>query len=74
MFIETFVIHTEDPPQTRAVRTALKALNVEMNQVSTELLPEHVSRLLKKGIAEADRSEFTVNEDFMEYIKTKYKQ
>ncbi|TCD04601.1 hypothetical protein EZ449_16765 [Pedobacter frigidisoli] len=73
--METFVIQTEGPSQTKAVKDALKALHVKMLAIGTEenkLLPSHVADLMYKGLNEADRKEFTINEDFMEYVKSKY--
>lgn len=73
--METFVIQTGNESQTKAVKDALAALNVNMKPFNSDenRLPDHISKLLGKALTEADQDEFTANEDFMEYIKSKYK-
>lgn len=77
--METLVIHTEGPSQTKKIKDFLKSLNVKIEvfpqQTSVEEeLPSYVTKLLNKAILEADENKFTEHSDFMNSVKTKYKK
>ncbi|MFW0715837.1 DUF2683 family protein [Pedobacter sp. N23S346] len=74
--METFVIQTKISSQTKGVKDALEALHVKMKPFGNEheVLPDHISKLLNKALTEADQKEFTLHEDFMEHIKSKYEK
>jgi len=73
--MQTFVIQTESTAQTKAVKDALEALNVKIEtikEIDNNPLPSHISQLLNKSLTEADNENFVLNEEFMEYVNTKY--
>ncbi|WP_316785543.1 DUF2683 family protein [Pedobacter frigiditerrae] len=76
--METLVIHTEGPSQTKKVKDFLKALNIKVEVVPQqtlveEELPTYVSKLMNKALSEADEKKFTNNDEFLKSIKDKYK-